>query len=161
MVSMRSRWVKHENEHTCALALLGLAFHSRKSLSDSPKELLHIVPDLCTGLDKHQSVLLCLFLALCGGDFPLIVQICLVAHQHNNHVVSTLSAHIINPFSCVLERFSVRNIVHHHSNARVSDVGRNQGTESLLAGGIPKLKTDSPIFKVHSLDTIVSPDIRE
>ena len=107
--------------------------------------------DLCTGLDKHQSVLLCLLFALRRGNFALVIQIGLVAYEHNNHIVSTLSADIVNPFPGVLEGLRIRNIVDNNGNARVSDVGRNQGTESLLAGGIPKLKANGSVFKIHGL----------
>jgi hypothetical protein len=44
-----------ENRGCHALALLGLAFHSRESLGDSPEKLLHVVPDLRAGLDVNIS----------------------------------------------------------------------------------------------------------
>ena len=65
------------------------------------------MPDLCARLDKHQVVLLCFFLALLGGHFALIVQIGLVADEYYDNVVAALAAHVVDPFTGVLEGFGV------------------------------------------------------
>ena len=62
---------------------------------------------LSTGLDKHEVVLLGLFLALLRGDLTFVVQIRLVAHQHDNDIVSALGPDIVNPLPRVLERLCV------------------------------------------------------
>lgn len=150
-ISYRGNAKRAERRHTCAFTLLGLTLHAWQSLGDSSEQLLHVVADLRTGFDKHEAVLLSLLLALSGGDFPLVVQIGLVADQYNDHVIPTLPAHIIDPFPGVLEGLSIRNIVYDDRHAGVTDVRGDQGAESFLAGGIPELKADRSVFQVHRL----------
>ncbi|KAA8571091.1 hypothetical protein EYC84_000445 [Monilinia fructicola] len=64
---------------------------------------LHIVTEFCTRFNEHQVVLLCFLFTLTGSNFSLIVQIGLVANQHNNDIVASFSPDIVDPFSCVLE----------------------------------------------------------
>lgn len=49
------------------------------------------------------------------------------------------------------------DVVDHHSDTRVSDVGGDEGSKSFLAGGIPELKPHCPVFQIHGLYP-VSPD---
>lgn len=62
---------------------------------------------LRTRLDKHQVVLLGLVFALLCGDLALVVQVSLVANQHNNNIVSSLRSDIVNPLLGILERFRI------------------------------------------------------
>ena len=77
------------------------------SLVSPPTQVLDIVTDLRTGFNEHQIILLGLFLALLCGNFALVVQIRLVPYQHNDHIVSTLAPHIVNPFPCILKGFRI------------------------------------------------------
>lgn len=43
------------------------------------------------------------------------------------------------------------DVVNDDSDARVSDVGRDEGAEALLSGGVPELEADGAILKVHGL----------
>lgn len=101
------------------------ALHPRESLRYPLEQLLHIMPDLGARLDEHHAVLLRLLLALRGGDLPLVVQIGLVADQHNYNIVASLRAEVIHPLPRVLKGPHVRNVVHHHRHAGVTDEGRD------------------------------------
>lgn len=84
--------------------LVSLALHSGQGLCYSLEKGLNVVADLCAGLDEHEVVLLGLLFALGGGDFALVVQVGLVAHEDNDDVGAALAAHIVDPFACLLER---------------------------------------------------------
>lgn len=62
---------------------------------------------LGTCLDEHEVVLLRLVFALLRRDLALVVQIRLVAYEHNNDVVTTFCPDIVYPLLCVLERFRI------------------------------------------------------
>lgn len=83
-------------------------------------------------------------------DTPLVIQICLVPHKHNNNVLPSLISHIIDPLWSILERRSVCcinmskntgchrlpeltcDVVYNDGDGGVSDVGWNEGSESFL-----------------------------
>lgn len=62
---------------------------------------------LRTRLDKHEVVLLGLLLTLLCSNLPLVVEIRLVANQHDNHVVTSLGSYVVDPLLGVLERLGV------------------------------------------------------
>ena len=61
------------------------------------------MPEFGTCLDKHQVVLLGLVFTLLRGNLPLLIQISLVADQHNNNVIPSLSSYVVDPLFGVLE----------------------------------------------------------
>lgn len=88
-------------------------------------QITHIVSSLCAGFYKHNIVFPCLFLSFIHCNLsadqqqqnyhiytccmnptiprclPFIVQVSLVSYQHDDHVSSSLSSHIINPFGSI------------------------------------------------------------
>lgn len=52
---------------------------------------------------EHQIVLLGFFLALLGRDLALVIEIGLVAHQHDDNIVASLGPDVIDPLLGVLE----------------------------------------------------------
>lgn len=72
-------------------------------VSRSRAHLFDIVAGLGAGLDEHDVQLLRLALALLGGHLPLVGQIGLVAHQHDDDVGAALRAHIIDPLGRLVE----------------------------------------------------------
>lgn len=94
---------------------------------------------LCARLDKHDLELFRLLLALLGGDLALVIQIGLVANEHDNHVVAALATDIVNPFGGIHEGGTVGDVVDYNCDARVSDVGRDKGAKTFLPGGVPEL----------------------
>lgn len=94
---------------------------------------------LRTRLNKHDLKLLCLLFALLGGDLAFVVQIGLVAHKHDYHVVAALAADVVDPLGGVHEGGAIGDVVNDDGDARVPDVGGDQGAETFLSSSIPKL----------------------
>jgi hypothetical protein len=63
--------------------------------------------NLCARFDEHQIVLLSLLLALRRRDLALVVQISLVPHKHNDHIIAALAAYVVDPLAGVLEGFRI------------------------------------------------------
>jgi len=98
-------------DHSVLLLLLSRrplgALHSRQSLGYPLEKVLDVVADLGARLDKHEVVLAGLLLALLRRHLALLVQVRLVADQNDDDVVAALGAHVVDPFSRVLEGFRV------------------------------------------------------
>lgn len=107
--------------------------------------------DLRARLNEHQVILLCLFLPLRRCNLPLIIQIRLVAHKHDNDVVSSLAPDIVDPFPGVLEGLGVGDIVDDNGDAGVADVGGDETAEAFLASCVPELESHGAVLEVHSL----------
>ena len=82
-------------------------FHSWECLRYPLEQRLDVVAQFRTRLHEHEVVLFCLLLALLRGDLSFVVQVSLVAHEHDDHVVSPFGPYVVDPLSCVLERFRV------------------------------------------------------
>ena len=54
-------------------------------------------PHLCRGLDEHDVQLARLGIALLDRHLPLVHQVCLVAHQHDDHIAAALRPHLLHP----------------------------------------------------------------
>lgn len=83
------------------------ALHAGQGLGYPPEEVLDVVAELGARLDKHEVVLLGLVLALLRRHLALVVEIRLVADQHDDDVVAALGAHVVYPFPRVLEGLGV------------------------------------------------------
>ena len=113
-------------------------------------------------------------------DAPLVVQVSLVADEHDDDIVATLGSHVVDPLARVHERSAVwstakpasatfisscfflrRNfrskgqrtgdVVDDDGDARVADVRRDQTAEAFLAGRVPQLESDGAVLEVHGL----------
>lgn len=78
--------------------------------------------DLGTCLDEHEVVLLGLVLALLRGDFPLVVQVGLVADKDDDDIGTSLATDIVNPFPCLLEGLLAGDVVDDDSYTRVANI---------------------------------------
>lgn len=92
-------------KHTLAGGLGGGigSLHARQGLSYPLEKALDVVAELGARFHEHQVVLLGLILALLGRDLALVVQVGLVAHQHNDNIVASLGPDIIDPLLGVME----------------------------------------------------------
>lgn len=79
------------------------ALHSWKSLRYPLEEVLDVMSQLRASLDKHQIVLLGLLFTLLRCNLSLVVQISLVANQHNDNIVASLGPDIVDPLLGILE----------------------------------------------------------
>lgn len=112
-----------------------------------------------------------------GRDGPLIVEVSLVPHEYDDHVVPTLRTNVVDPFRSVHERAPVYplssahrpqssewlrtgDIVDDNCDGRVSNVGGDEGPEPLLSRGVPELEPDRPVLEVHRLAQEVNPWVR-
>lgn len=85
------------------LPFVGLTLHAWECLRYPPKQLFHIVPNFRTGFNEHQAISLGLLLTLCRCDLSLVVQIRLIAHEDDYHIVAPFPSNIVHPFTRVLE----------------------------------------------------------
>ena len=69
--------------------------------------LLNIVTSFCTRLDEHNVELLCFPLSLLHRHLTLVLQICLVSHKHDNHVIPPFCTYVFNPFVHLLKRVCI------------------------------------------------------
>lgn len=83
------------------------ALHAGQGLGYPPEKSLDVVAELGTRLDEHEVVLLGFVLALLRRDLALVVQIRLVAHEHDDDVVAALRSHVVDPLLGILEGFRV------------------------------------------------------
>lgn len=65
--------------------------------------LFDIVASLGTRLYEHDIELLCLPLSLLHGHLPLVLQVSLVPHQHDDDIIASLCPNILYPLVHLLE----------------------------------------------------------
>eukprot|EP00951_Prasinocladus_malaysianus_P020094 scaffold163844_cov42-Prasinocladus_malaysianus.AAC.1 len=56
------------------------------------------------------------------------------------------------------ERGAVADIIYHHCDAAVANVGWDEAAEALLACSVPQLQPHRPVFKVHCLGQEIDPN---
>lgn len=61
-------------------------------------------------------------------------------------------------YATKLRRVLTGDVIDHNRNRGVPDVGRDEGAETLLAGGIPQLKAHCTVFQVHGLRQEIDAD---
>ena len=69
--------------------------------------LLNIVTSFRTRLDEHNVELLCFPLSLLHRHLTLVLQVCLVSHKHDNHVIPPFCTYVFNPFVHLLKRVCI------------------------------------------------------
>ena len=62
------------------------------------------------------------------------------------------------PFREIVEGVELGDVVHDDCHVGVTDVGGDQGTETLLTSGVPKLKLHGLVLKMHLLGDEVDTD---
>mmetsp|Transcript_6813 Transcript_6813/g.26330 ORF Transcript_6813/g.26330 Transcript_6813/m.26330 type:complete len:322 (+) Transcript_6813:165-1130(+) len=125
--------------------------HSRQGDCDLLEELLDVVARLRAGLHEHDPVRARLVLALLDGNRPPVRHVRLVSHEHDQHVVAALIAHILDPLGCVQKRRTIGDVVHYHGHGGVPDVAGDEAAEALLTSGIPQLQAHCAVVQVHGL----------
>lgn len=130
-------------------ALLLDVLHAGQSRCHTSEELLHVVAGLRTGLNEHNAQFFGPLFPFLDGYLPLVSQIRLVAHKHDDHVTAPLCPDVINPFRSLLEGIEISDVIHHHSHCGVSDVAGDQTAEPLLPGSVPELQSNRTVFQVH------------
>lgn len=108
--------------HTLVGSVVALVLHAGQGLSYPLEQRLDVVADLGACLDEDEIVFLGLLLSLLGGDFPLVVEIGLVADEDDNDIRATLAADIVYPFPGLLEGLLAGDVVHDNGDAGVADV---------------------------------------
>ena len=64
------------------------------------------------------------------------------------------------PFREIVEGVELGDVVDDDCHVGVTDIGRNQGTETLLTGCVPKLELHGLVLKMHLLGNEVDTDGR-
>lgn len=80
---------------------------------------LDVVSGLGAGLNAHDAELLCALVEVLGCDLALVVQVRLVAHQHDDDVLAALVAHVVDPLGRVEEGGAVWERRQYRVQARV------------------------------------------
>ena len=75
-----------------------------EQLSFFPEKLLDVVAGLGRRLDEHDVELLGLALAVLGGDLPLVREVRLVPHQHDDHIRPALRPNVVDPFRGLMKQ---------------------------------------------------------
>lgn len=93
-------------------------------------------------LDKGKAVLASEGSAIPHKDSALVVQIHLVADEHNEAVLLGILLNLLEPHGNMIERVAVGNVVHQEGTDGPAVVRRGDGTITLLAGRVPNLRLD-------------------
>ena len=136
--------VTHIN-HTRFDIVINLLSRLHEGLEMKPRncsDLLDVGRSLGRGLQEDQTVLLSKLGALFGRHgsatyYPYwlhspVVQIRLVADQHNHHVGGSVLTRLGQPLRQLSEGFTAGNIVHKKGSSSSSVVGTSDGAEGLL-----------------------------
>lgn len=78
-----------------------------------------------------------MYLRNCVLDDLLVRHIGLVAHQKLVHTLGSVAVDLLEPLLDVVERVHVGDIVNDTDAVGTAVVGRGDGTEALLTGGVP------------------------
>ena len=104
------------------------------------KGILHIEGGLGAGFQKDQTILLREGPSLLRGHRAAVLQIVLVADQHNYHVALAVLPGLLEPSRQMLEGVPPRYVVHEKGPGGPSVVRPGDGSEGLLPSGIPDLQ---------------------
>mmetsp|Transcript_12018 Transcript_12018/g.48380 ORF Transcript_12018/g.48380 Transcript_12018/m.48380 type:complete len:326 (-) Transcript_12018:171-1148(-) len=75
-------------------------------------------------------------------DGLVVLHVGLVADEQFARAVRRVAIHLRQPIGDVLKGFLARHVVHHDDAVGAAVVGRRDGPEALLAGGVPDLQLD-------------------
>lgn len=100
-------------------------------------------------LDEEQLVLLSKRLGLLGGNGAQVLDIALVADQHNHDLGHRVLLELAEPTLHVLISLGLRDVVHQHRTHRTTVVRAGDGAVTLLASGVPDLRLDDAVVDGH------------
>lgn len=96
--------------------------------------------------------LVSVFLGDARFDGALGLEIGLVAHQQLVHGFVGIPVDFLKPLFDVVEGVLVGDVVNDNDAVSAAIIGRGNGAETLLAGGIPNLKLDRLAFEFDGAD---------
>lgn len=105
-----------------------------KSKKRSAAYVFHVGGGLGRGLQEDEPVLLGKLLALLEAHGSAVLQIALVADQHDDHVRVGVLTRLFQPPREVVERLAPCDVVHQQRAGRAAVVRARDGAERLLAG---------------------------
>lgn len=130
-----------------------LRLHTRLDLTGHGKErLFNIGRRLGRSLEEFNAKRVSKLLSLFRRNDTLGRQIGLVTNQQLVHILTGVSVDFMQPLFDIIEGLIVRDIVNHDNTMGTTVVGRCDGTETLLSGGIPNLKLDGLSVKLNGTD---------
>jgi len=106
------------------------------------KGLFHIDRRLGRSLKKFDPEAVRKLLPLLRADDAFVFEIALVTDQQLVHILGRVAINLVEPLLHVLEAFVVCHVVDYDNTVCTAVVGRGNGPETLLAGGIPDLQLD-------------------
>jgi hypothetical protein len=77
------------------------------------------------------------------------VQVHLISYKEDKRFLAALLLYILDPLLQCVERINRRDIIHYNRSRSVPYVARDQGTEPLLSGSVPKLHANCSIVVIH------------
>ena len=86
-----------------------------------------------------------------------IIHVALISQNHLLHVRARVLFNIPDPVLDVVEALLVGDVVDEHDAHRPAVVGRSDGAEPLLPGGVPDLKLDLLAIKLNSSNLEINP----
>lgn len=121
----------------------GLRFHASLDLRCHGKEcLFDIVRCLGGCFQKFNTERVGKFFALLGGNDTFGGEIGFVADQKLVDILRGVSIDFVQPLFDIVEGLLIRNVVDDNDPVRASVVRGSNGSEALLASGVPDLKLD-------------------
>jgi len=108
----------------------------------SEEGLLDVDAGLGGGLHELDSVLDGQLLSALFRNLSPVVHVALVAEDHLLHVGAGVLLNVPDPVLDIVKGLLVGDVVHQHNAHGSSVVGRGDGPEPLLAGGVPDLELD-------------------
>ena len=86
-----------------------------------------------------------------------VIHVALISQNHLLHVCARVLLDIPDPVLDVVEALLVGDVVDEHDAHRPAVVGRGDGAEPLLPGGVPDLKLDLLAIKLNSSNLEINP----
>lgn len=140
-------------------ARLGVLGHLRLDLASHRKERLLDVGQRQRRGFKEGDVE-CIGKLLRSGvlDNLFVSQVGLVADQQLHHPTSSVAVNLLQPLLDVVEQLLVSDVVYNDDAVSATVVGGSNGTEPLLASGIPDLQLDGLTIQLDRTDLEVNTD---
>lgn len=131
----------------------GLSFHASLDLRCHGQEcLFDIVRCLGGCFEEFNAERVGKFLALFGGNDAFGGEVGFVADQKLVDILRGVSIDFVQPLFDVVKGLLIRDVVDDNDPVRASVVRRRNGSEALLAGGVPDLKLDRFLIQLDRAD---------
>ena len=118
--------------------------------------LLYVLAVLSRRLQESDVVVLGELLALVRGDLARVSHVALVSDKDAGDVVGGVLLDLVHPVLDRGEALAVSDVVSYDDTVSALVVGRGDGLEALLAGGVPDLQLDGLSVDLDSTDLEVN-----